>query len=349
MEHQMANDLRKWLFLAIFTFSLPLYAMYRPISLKDHYPQKYVVQEGDTLYDIAKAYLNQPWQWQQIWHDNPKVKNPNRIYPGAILTLEYHDGRPYLSMIRQGTYKLSPHARPRPAQKAIPPIHLSEIRPFLNGSRVFDVDELANSAYVVALNGEHLLAGQNIEVYAMNINQYGKKFSFAFYRPNGIYYDPNNKEKILGYRGLYLGSGELVKMGQPATVVVDQIVKGIRIKDRIVPNDLADFDLYFEPQAPKSNVNGQVLDLFGGITQIATNQVIAINLGKSQRVQPGDVIAIWQKPRFIKDPMSEENTIKIPKERIGEAMIFRTFTNISYALIVNSTRAVHKGDLIGSP
>ena len=46
---------------------------------------KYVVQKGDTLSKIAKKYNT---TWQDIYEKNKDIiKNPNKIYPGQILTI----------------------------------------------------------------------------------------------------------------------------------------------------------------------------------------------------------------------------------------------------------------------
>lgn len=351
MERNMANYLRKILqsLAVLLLLNAPIFAASQLISLKNHYPQKYVVQQGDTLYEIAGKYLNKPWQWKLIWHDNPGIHNPKRLYPGAVLTLRYFDGKPYLKVIRRGTYKLSPQARARPAQVAIPPIYLSDIRPFLNGSRVFDRDELASSGYVVAYNGEHMIGGQNDQIYVQNLMHHKDSLSYALYRPGGKYTDPDDPNHTLGYIAIFLGDAQLIKYGQPSTLELTVITKGIHIKDRVIPNNKAEFDLFFEPQAPNFILHAEVIDLFNDETQVATNQVIVIDKGKNQRLEPGDVVAIWQKPREIQDPMDKDSIIELPEERIAEAMIFRTFTNVSYALIVKSTRAINKGDLITSP
>lgn len=339
------------------------------VSLKDHYPHKYVVQPGDTLYDIAGKYLNKPWEWKRIWRDNPQIKNPSKLYPGSVITLQFHEGKPYLRVTRRGTYKISPHARPRPAQQAIPPIYLSDIRPFLNGSRVFDTDELKHSGYVIAYNGEHMVAGQNNEVYVKNLNIPKGELNYSFYRQGKPYVDttkaPGDKGYILGYVGVYLGDGQLVRYGNPATLIVTDITQGVYIKDRVVPNNKADFDLYFEPQAPDVTVNGQIIGLLNDEAQVATNQVIAINKGKKDRMEPGDVIAIFEHRRVIIDPLNkgiirkfwffskppdpDHAKVLLPKERIGEAMIFRTFSHVSYALVVRSTRAIELKDIVTNP
>jgi hypothetical protein len=366
MELNMANYLRKTSTLPIYLFVLLISfsAKAQLISLKDHYPQKYVVQPGDTLYEIAAKYLNKPWEWKKIWRDNPRIKNPSRLYPGAILTLRFFEGAPYLTLLRRGTYKLSPHARPRPSQEAIPPVFLSDILPFLNGSRVFDYDELKETGYVVGYNGEHLIGGQNDEIYVKDLRHPKGELSYALYRSGGVYTDPNNPDINLGYVAIFLGEAQLIKYGEPATLELTSITQGIRIKDRVIPNNKAEFKLYFEPQAPDVKVNGEVIDLINNKAQVATNQIIVINKGKKDHMTPGDVIAVWQHPRAVEDPLvkkslrsfwgftkpdPKEGVIILPKERIGEAMIFRTFTHVSYALIVRSTRAINKKDLISNP
>ncbi|HET19282.1 MAG TPA: LysM peptidoglycan-binding domain-containing protein, partial [Chromatiales bacterium] len=50
-------------------------------------PQTYMVKPGDTLWDLAQRFLNDPWTWPEIWYDNPQVRNPHLIYPGDQLTI----------------------------------------------------------------------------------------------------------------------------------------------------------------------------------------------------------------------------------------------------------------------
>ena len=106
--------------------------------LRPDHPDDYVVQRGDTLWDISGRFLNEPWKWPEIWQANPQVANPHLIYPGDRLTLVYIDGEPRIVLNRAGggIVKLSPEIRSKALEDAIPAIPLEDINAFLSRSRI---------------------------------------------------------------------------------------------------------------------------------------------------------------------------------------------------------------------
>ena len=49
----------------------------------------YTVREGDSLWNLAGRFFNNYIRWNQIWWDNPHIKNPNLIYPGDVLVIKF--------------------------------------------------------------------------------------------------------------------------------------------------------------------------------------------------------------------------------------------------------------------
>jgi len=70
------------------------------VMLKEGHPGKYFVKNGDTLWDISARFLQEPWQWPEIWQINEEISNPHLIYPGDEIRLTYVNGEPRLSVKR---------------------------------------------------------------------------------------------------------------------------------------------------------------------------------------------------------------------------------------------------------
>ena len=53
-------------------------------------PDIYVIQRGDTLWDISNKFLGNPHHWPRLWSINEQITNPHWIYPGNKIV--FHPG-----------------------------------------------------------------------------------------------------------------------------------------------------------------------------------------------------------------------------------------------------------------
>jgi len=266
--------------------------------------------------------------------------------------LRYYKHNPYLRVLANGTIKLSPYVRPMPSGVRVPAIPLTDIKPFLNSSLVMDSNLLAKAPYVVDYVGEHMLGGQGDEIYVKNLCPSkippGKTVSYAIYRPGRPYMD-RRTQQILGYKATIVGYGQLARGGDPATVLLTEITEGVKKRDRVMLNNYPEFKLYFVPKTPRFPVRGSIISLPGGYTQGAVGLIAVLDKGDDAGLEPGDVLAIYNKKRLVPDPMCPSKPILLPKERVGEVMVFRVFSKTSFALVVRSIRTVHIMDLVTNP
>ncbi len=69
----------------------------------------HVVKKGDTLWDIAKAYLKDPFRWPEVFKRNTDVvENPHWIYPGEVIRIPSGEVRP--EVLARVTTKPAPAA-----------------------------------------------------------------------------------------------------------------------------------------------------------------------------------------------------------------------------------------------
>ena len=320
------------------------------VVLKDGHPDRYVVVKGDTLWDISARFLEKPWLWPEIWYVNPQIENPHLIYPGDVIKLVYVDGKPQLRVQRgKATIKLSPRARAERLDKAIPTIPIDAIQQFLSRPLVVDKDELAKAAYVVSSAGEHLITGAGDRIYVRNLTDEGYT-RFNAFRPGDTYTDPATGE-ILGYEAIYLGDGNIERFGDPSTIRLIRTTREVNIGDRVLPITREDAQPYFQPHAPATDLDGTIISVLDGVSQIGQYQIVVLNRGTREGVDVGTVLAVHQTGELIADQVSEEKNavVRLPDERAGLLMVFRTFDKVSFGLVMKATSALHVGDKVRSP
>ena len=329
-----------------------------PVELAPRAPERYVVKKGDTLWDISTMFLDDPWLWPEIWYTNPQIENPHLIFPGDIITIFWKDGRPHLQISRGGEIyqttlpiqRLSPQVRTTPLTQAIPTIPIDVIRPFLSNTRIIDEDEFEELPYVLRSSDGRLLSGSSNEVYARGLEDNGI-VRYNVIRLGDEYIDPETGES-LGFEATEVGTAVLQRPGDPATMLLEKTERETMRGDRLVPVDDREFDTNFLPAPPDVEVTGQIIDVVDGVSQVGQYQIVTLNRGAEDGLEIGHVLAVYQRGEVVEDNvgggwMGEE--VRLPDERAGVLMIFRTFENVSYGLIMHASSEIHLLDMVRNP
>lgn len=335
-------------FLGIFLLTASAHAA--DVALAPNHPTTYTVRTGDTLWDISKKFLQQPWLWPEIWQANPQVENPHLIFPGDVLSLVYEGGKPRLRVQRgdaSRTVKLGPQVRVEPIDAAIPAIPLEKISPFLNNAMVVSPEQMQAAPYVVAGGDEHLVTGAGDTLYGRGALTPDETI-YGVYRPGDTFVDPVTGE-VLGLEARDIGTLRLLEAHEGVSSFrINRSTEEIRVGDRLIPYEEAELRPTFYPVPPAQPVKGVLLSVQRGLAGVGAYDVVAINRGKREGLQEGTVLAVHRAGEVVKDPVTKE-TLRLPDVRAGLMMVFRAFDKVSYAIILESDRPLSVGDTFSEP
>lgn len=333
------------------------------IPLTANAPDEYVVKPGDTLWDISKVYLRDPWYWPEIWYVNPQVQNPHLIYPGDVLKLVYIDGQPRLTLAERaegsdGTKRLSPQVRREPSSRAITAIPHDVIAGFAGRPVLLDKDQVNKAPYVVAMRDGHVIGGAGNEIYARGIQNARPEERYSIIHVEGELVDPDTR-KLLGYTGVYVGSGPVMVSGDPAKLMLTETAREALQGDKLFPESI-DVNLDFVPHAPEKQIDATVIAV-KDMTVMGQYHVVALNRGSNAGLEAGHVVAIERAGGVVLDKFSKGGlsarssnlkrgkAVQLPAERAGIAMIYKTYDRMSFALIMEATHEIREGDRATNP
>jgi hypothetical protein len=330
-------------------------------------PKDYTVKRGDTLWGIASLFLRDPWLWPEIWHVNPGIANPHLIYPGDRVTLAYGtDGRPQLVLERgsaaagdgqlQGSTRVEPLMRGAPLETAIPTIPYTTIAGFLGKPLFVSGEQKRRAPHIVALQDRHVAVGAPHEAYVTGLAG-SVPGRYNIVRVGEALRDPATN-RVLGYMGVHTGTA---RVDAPAKVSRATLVDSARETEagdllfREETTSIGDI----VPRAPPARIDGQIIGVVDGVTMIGQYQVVAINRGARQGLQPGHVLALHAAGEVVTDKRCQQlagslclnigQRVRLPESRNGTLLVFKTYPDVSYGLTLSVTAPVRLKDRVRTP
>jgi len=360
------------------------------VKLRPDAPAQYVVKRGDTLWGISGKYLYSPWQWPQLWGSNrAQIRNPQKIYPGQVLTLRYVNGQPRLGFDQSSgipTIKVRPQVRDLSSGYGISTLNVDFYRLFSQHPQVIDKEQTRTAPRLIEGSESRVMYSTGDRVYADQTLEPGR---YLIYRIEQNIKDPDT-HKYLGQLVRFSGEAATLagrnsalaernpndaaslpedeyysrknsvfkvptRTAQPMIITnaASEINKGdylLKITDEQDPFQMM-------PHEPATQVKGKIVYIMDGIEEAGPYQTITLNLGSKDGIDKGTVLSLYKKSRHFNSWLSKDSRnsrnmgkyLSIPAEEVGLALIYRVSDNLSSAIIINTSTALKVGDMVMNP
>lgn len=283
--------------------------------------------------------------------------------------------------------KLSPRVRTEMLKDAsVPAISPSSIEPFLSRPLVIGPNELENTPSILANQENRVAIGAGNIAYVTGLTK-EQGSAWQVFRRGDVLVDPETNE-VLGYQAVYLGEARVLKFAEQSTVEITKSQQEIYVGDRLLPAAKESPTFSYVPRAPVKSVRGRIVSTYGNLGETGPAGIVALSKGTKDGLEVGHVLAIFRhqstaqyetrmaplygreglsgsdSPRTYYSeqltsrdsplleggkPIRPEDAAKLPDERYGLVMVFRTFDRAAFGLVMQASRPVAINDVVVNP
>lgn len=327
---------------------------------------KYTIKQGDTLWDISNAFLKDPFLWPFLWKANPYIANPDLIYPGNRLVI------PSMAPIEQALQAPAeeqavekqapaaeqaapeaPFAMRKPSQAAPEKTEEEEkapasrlILPEEAAIPIMDKYSMLNAGFVNQDESRDLIVGsleeKNIFGYddivyvTVKSTEANIGDKFLIYQPLDRVRHPVTGRnygtliKVLGVLQITAKGKKGVDTAR-ITISFDAAERGSMLTPYQEPTLI-----YNTTQTKPKDISGYILQVMDGRSINAQTDIVYLDKGNDDGVEPGDRFLIYAKP--------QKGTYPTPL--LGEAQVFLVKEKTSTAVVRKSVDTIARGDKI---
>lgn len=323
-----------------------------PANAKTH-----TVKAGDTLWGLAKQYLGNAYLWPQLWESNTWITDAHWIYPGDVLLVSGEGQATQVAEPSTSTVATTDESGPVVTETAplTPPVPLGteadvycfgyigdpnepmpnriegfeDVETTLQHTGVVQQDAAGVEGMLVFIDGgtsTGLVAGETyILVDSGDIVNNPRTGA-----PIGRQYEFEGQVRVLcadatKSRGIITSSCREARIGTRLKPIPELPIPIARVPE---------LPTFCDPQgSPKSGliVNSQGWDL-----ALAEGNLVQINLGRDDEVQPGDFLVVYRDSPIVGQP----------RQILGEIGVLTTENRTATARIVTIRRPIQIGDIV---
>ncbi|HCW93132.1 MAG TPA: hypothetical protein DHM44_05565 [Flexistipes sinusarabici] len=298
--------------------------------------QKYIIEKGDTLWDIAGEFYDNNFQWPIIWKYNTYINDPDLIFPEDKLVIPIlFGGKSYLLADNTSLIKLTSDSYGLDNVSKKSKAYESTLSYYS-----VDFQNLDNLELIMAERPSFELLANELERTFVATNN--------IVRINAGRGDINTGDKLTIYSVQQeTPYGTIYKTAGVGTVTkVEDKTSVVKITDAFEPIEktfLADRyrDFSFpEPSGYKvvnSDITGSILFMTNNMRISGEGYRCIINLGYEDNVKEGDVLNVVQK-------IEEDGYVRNVK--IATIQIIHSGKNTSTAQIIDSRKEISQGNKV---
>ena len=342
-----------WLAAAALSLGTPANAA-NPCVILSTAPDSHTVRHGDTLWDIAARFLQNPWCWREVWSNNQEqIRDPHWIYPGQRIVLDRPLG--VLSFAAAGdratatampaVSKLSPTSRVvvtalTPAIPAIDPrLGLLAAR-----YRLASAATVADAPRIVGLSGRRrlLVAGDMVATTRPALT--GETFDVM-----------RALTALVASGGREPPAVPLLRIGQvrrqaenPQQFLVVHADAELSHGDLLLPVATQPQTILTPQAAPP--LEGKILAVLRESRWASQHDVVALDRGLADGLRPGSVVEVLRPDKMGADenPSPTPAVSSAQTASIGALLVFEALEHEALALVMRSRDALGVGYLIHS-
>lgn len=318
----------------------------KEINKNANIKKPYVVKKGDTLWDIAYHFFNNPSKWVSIWEKNSQIENPHLIYPGNKIWL--NEDMSITISNNNGEYTLMPKVRKVENYK------FDSDGVTINTERKIDFinsKSLDKGAYIVgSVDDSRIFFAKDDLIYIKSQTMLNRGDKLSILRIEDSVKSVLHKGEKLG--NLIVKFGKVVVTSEFDEIPENNIFKAM-VEDTNEEISAGNILILDNEDSKKITLSKEENKLKGVVayindkaTEAAEMQLVIIETENSDnKIENGKILPIYKHDRIIKDPITKEK-ITINGEKIGEVAVIKQDANTLTSIIINSKEPVMKGYMV---
>lgn len=320
----------------------------------------HIIVRGDTLWDLANKYYNNPYLWPQLWEANTYITDAHWIYPGDPLLIqgEITTGDvPTTTGVDVGAATDTGQGTETTANVAVPvgaPVPLGTEADIFCFGYLGEVDESLPNR-VSAFEDVELKFTRRAKTQDTGVAEGDIIFinggtasgliagdTYIVVKPQGLVKHPESGA-IVGRHYDYRGQVRILcATDNSATAVVVQSCKDIHLGDALKPLPMIPIPLARQTaladacSAPSGKASGYIVNAQDYRYALGEGSIVQINLGREDFVEPGDFLTVFR----------ENPATGTPRQILGEVGILTAEGRTATARIMRMRYSMRVGDRV---